>query len=56
MQWPVKRLCARDLKHKNSVWVKKEERLRTTEHEEFHMMCELKQGAYLKEEKEDANT
>ena len=28
VKWPVKRLCARDLKHKHSVWVKKEERLR----------------------------
>ena len=40
VQWPVKRLCARDLKHKHSVWVKKEERLRTVEHEEVHVMCE----------------
>ena len=40
VQWPVKRLCARNLKHKLSVWVKKEERLRAAEHEEVHMMCE----------------
>ena len=55
MKWPIKRLCAKDLKHKHSVWVKKEERLRAAEHEdEVHMMCEPKKGVYLEEEKEDA--
>ena len=39
VQWPVKRLCARNLKHKLSVWVKNEERLRAAEHEEeVHVM------------------
>ena len=57
VQWPVKRLCARNLKNKISVWVKKEEILRVVEHEEeVHMMCESEQGVYLKEEKEDADT
>ena len=57
VQWPVKRLCARNLKHKLSVWVNKEERLRAAEHEEeVHMMCEPEQGVYLEEEKEDADT
>ena len=56
VQWLVNRLCARDFKHKHSVWVKKEERLREAEHEEFHVMCEPKQGVYLEEEKEDVDT
>ena len=48
LQWHVKRLCARNLKHILSVWVKEEERLREAEHEEeFHMMCEPEQGVYL---------
>ena len=37
--------------------MKEEERLRVDEHEEeVHMMCEPKQGVYLEEEKEDADT
>ena len=49
VQWPVKRLCARNIKRRLSFWVKKEERLREAEHEEeVHMMCEPKQGVYLK--------
>ena len=47
VQWPVKRLCDRDLKHKHSVWVKKEERIKVAEHEEVHVMCEPEQGVYL---------
>ena len=56
VKWPVKRLCARDLKHKHSVWVKEEERLRAAKHEEVHVICEPEQGEYLDEEGEDANT
>ena len=57
MQWPVKRLYAKSLKHKFSVWVKEGERLRAAEHEkEVHMMCEPEQGVYLEEEKEDVDT
>ena len=56
MQCPVRRLCARNLKHKHSVWVKKEERLRAAEHEEFYVMYEPVQGVYLEEEKEDVDT
>ena len=40
VQWPVKRLCSKDLKHKHNVWVEKEERLKESEHEEVHVMCE----------------
>ena len=48
VQWPIKRLCSRDLKNKHSVWVKKEERPRVVEYkEEVHMMCEPEQGVYL---------
>ena len=47
----LQRLCARNIKHKLSVWVKKEERLKTIEREEeVHMMCEPKQVEYLDEE------
>ena len=35
--------------------MKEEERLRATDHEEVHMMCEPEQGVYLEEEKEDAD-
>ena len=56
MQCPVKRLCARYLKHKHSVWVKKEERIREDEHEQFHVICEPEQGVYLEEKKEDVDT
>ena len=56
MQWLVNRLCARDFKHKHSVWVKKEERHGAAEHEKVHVMCGLEQGVYLEEEKEDADT
>ena len=43
VKWLVKRLCARNLKRKLRVWVKKEERLKVAEHEEeVHMMCEPK--------------
>ena len=48
VQWIVKRLCARNLKRKLSVWVKNKERLREAKHEEeFHVMCEPKKGVYL---------
>ena len=47
VKWPVKRLCDKDLKHKHSIWVKKEEMLRAAEHEEVHVMCEPEQGVYL---------
>ena len=47
VQWYVKRLCARHLKQKHCVWVKKEERLRAAEHEEVHVMCEPNKGVYL---------
>ena len=56
VQCPVKRLCARDLKHKHHVWMKKEERLGEAKHEDVHVMCEPEKGAYLEEEKEDADT
>ena len=57
MQWHVKRLCAKDLKHKHSVRVKEEERLKEAEHEqEANVMCEPEQGEYLDEEGEDADT
>ena len=57
MQWPINRLCSRNLKHKLSVWVKNEERLRETEHEEeSHLMCELEQGGYLDGKREDVDT
>ena len=56
MRWLVNRLCARDLKHKHSVWVKKEESLREADHEEeVHVMCEPDKGEYLDEEGEDAD-
>ena len=56
MQCPVKRLCARNLKHRHSVWVKEEERLRAAKYGEVHVMCELEQGVYLEEEKDDVDT
>ena len=57
MQWHVKRLSARNIKHKLSVWVNDEERFRATKHEEeVHLMCEHEEGMYLEEEKEDDDT
>ena len=49
-----KEVMARNIKHKLSVWVNKEERLRESEHEEeVHVMCEPEQGEYLDEEEEN---
>jgi len=57
VQWLVKRLCARNLKPKLSVWVKEEERLRATRYEEeVHIMCEPEQGVYLDGKGEDGDT
>lgn len=54
VQWPVKRLYARSLKNKLSVWVKREKSLRAADYEEeVHILCEHEQGVYLDEEKED---
>ena len=56
VQWPVKRLYARSLKHNINFWVKETESLRAAEHEEeVHMMCEPEKGGYLDGKGEDVD-